>query len=109
MSHRPFQSEVFPPSQFLATSRGQAPSKMGEYRLLVALMDDAVERFKKYVLTGNRDFEEAHNWIMGGDDDVGSKQKGASFSFEYVCDALGFEADHLRQGLQRWSKAQIGK
>jgi hypothetical protein len=106
-----FGPEVTVPSQFFATVRRQAPSKTGEYRLLVALLDDAVERFKKYVVTGDRHLKEAEEWIMGSDESDGSASEpgGSTFSFPYVCSVLDFDADHLRRHLQRWRNAQVAR
>jgi len=106
MSNQLFEPDVLVPSQFFSTQRRQAPSMQGEHRLLVALLDDAVERFKKYVLTGDQHCQEAWNWVMGVADDEGCKQNGPSFSFEYVCDVLGFDPEDVRHGLQRWRNAQ---
>ena len=100
----PFEPNMVVPSQFFATLPRQAPSNGGEYRLLVALLKDAVERFQKHVLTGNRRFAEAAQWIMGEDADTvrHAKDQVPGFSFEYVCDVLGLDADYLRWGLQQW-------
>jgi hypothetical protein len=107
MSRYLFQPDVLLSSQFFAAVNSQAPRKTGEYRLLVALLEDAVERFKKYVLTGDRHFEEAETWIMGGREDVPEEvRSGSTFSFPYVCGVLGFDPDHVRHGLRRWRSAQ---
>jgi hypothetical protein len=111
MSSHLFQPDVLLSSQYFAMARRQAPSKTGEYRLLIALLEDAIERFKKYVLTGDQQFAEAQEWIMGSEQDNGSDftHTLSSFSFPYVCGVLGFDPDHVRHGLRRWGAMQRPK
>jgi hypothetical protein len=107
--HGPFEPDVVVPAQFFATLRRHAPHKRGEHRLLVALLEDAVERFQKHVLTGNRRFAEAEQWIMGEGESsaLGHEDHDPGFSFEYVCGVLGFEPAYLRRGLQRWRAERL--
>src|SRR5215831_1979340 len=100
MSNQLFQPDVLLSSQFFASGSNQAPRKTGEYRLLVALLEDAVERFKKYVLTGDRHFEEAEEWIMGREEEPELPRGASTFTFQFVCGVLGFDPDHVRHGLQ---------
>jgi len=103
-----FEPDTIVPSQFFATLRSQAPSKRGEYRLLVALLEDAIDCFQKNVHAANkweqRLFDEAQGWITGEDGDRSSdaEDRLPGFSFEYVCDVLGLDAAYLRWGLQQW-------
>ena len=102
-----FQPDTIIPSEFFATLRRQAPSKQGEYRLLVALLKDAIDCFQEHAHARNkwqqRLFDEAERWITGEDGDAISKEDQAPrFSFEYVCDVLGLDAAYLRWGLQQW-------
>ena len=102
-----FQPDTIIPSEFFATLRRQAPSKQGEYRLLVAVLKDAIDCFQENAQARNkwqqRLFDEAQRWITGEDGDAISKEHQVpGFSFEYVCDVLGLDAAHLRWGLQQW-------
>jgi hypothetical protein len=100
-----FEPDAIVPSQFFATQRRQAQSKRGEYRLLVALLEDAINCFQGNARAANmskqRLFEEAQGWIMGGDGDAVTQAEDQvrGFSFEYVCAVLGLDAAYLRWGL----------
>ena len=91
-------------SQFFETLGRQAPTRKGEYQLLIAVLQDAIECFQKNALTRDRHFEEAEHWIMGK-----SEKNDAALSFEYVCSVLDLDPDSVRQGLQRWRAAQFAK
>ncbi len=101
------------PSQFAGTLRRQAPRQTGEYRLLVAVLENAVECFQKYVRARNpverRMFDEAERWIMGGNDEEDNRLDagGLAFTFRYVCQTLGIDPDYLRRGLNRWRDAHL--
>lgn len=103
------EPEVILPTQFFATLRRDAPRKGGEYRLVVAVLEDAIACFQKYAFVaqkrGHRLFEEAAQWIM--DDAERLEHRGErGFSFEQVCGFLGLDPAYLRRGLQRWRDAQ---
>jgi hypothetical protein len=103
-----FEPDTIVPSQFFATLRRQAPSNRGEYRLLVAVLEDAIDCFQENVHAANKSeqrlFDEAQGWITGEDGDTVSHadDQAPGFSFEYVCDVLGLDASYLRWGLQQW-------
>ena len=103
-----FEPDIIVPSQFFATLPRQAPSKQGEYRLLVAVLKDAIDCFQKNVHARTkwqqRRFDEVQTWIVGEDGDTTShaEDQVPGFSFEYVCDVLGLDAAYLRWGLQQW-------
>ena len=67
-----------------------------EKRLILAILDDAVQSFIATVKPRNpkelRDFEEAQMWIMEADSDW-------IFSFDSICNQLGLDPDYLRSGL----------
>ncbi len=104
------EPEVILPAQFFATLRRAAPRKGGEYRLLVAILEDAVACFQKYAFVAqkrnHRIYDEAARWIM--EDAHGRDHKATDgFSFEQTCAFLGLDPAYLRRGLQRWRDAQI--
>ena len=104
---RPFEPDTIVPSQFFATLPRQAPRKQGEYRLLVAVLKDAIDCFQENVHARTkwqqRLFDEAQRWIAGEDGDaISNEDQVPGFSFEYVCDVLGLDAAYLRWGLQQW-------
>ena len=102
------EPEVVLPPQFFGTLRRQAPVKTGEFRLLIALLEDAVHCFQKHALardrTGQRLFREAEEWMMaeGGDAKV---REGPTFSFHYVCEVLGLDEEGVRRALRSGAHA----
>jgi len=77
-----------------------------EKRLMLAILEDAIHCFQDNLLTQNvrsrRLFEEAEEWIVEADGDW-------IFSFENICEALGFSPAYLREGLLRWMKNKLPK
>lgn len=76
----------------------------GEERLMLAVLENAVEYFQKYVLarkpSGKQLFRDAEDWFL-------NKDSEALYSFENICDTLGFHPDHIRKGLLVWKEARI--
>jgi len=68
------------------------------------MLEDAVTCFQIYLTArsgrGKRVFNEAEEWIMIKDDDW-------IFSFESVCEMLGFNPEYVRQGLRRWKQKTL--
>ena len=77
---------------------GQVPLEP-EQRLVLAILEDAVACFQQYIhYRGGIEeslFREAEAWLLEG-------SSPWVFSFENICDFLGFSPKYLRQGLQRW-------
>lgn len=88
---------ILPAQHFAAIQRKKFPS--GEHRLLVALIQDAIECFQKHMHARDAKrrqlFLDAQGWI-GSEDDRGV------FSFNNVCMLLGMNPDYVRQGLAHW-------
>jgi hypothetical protein len=76
----------------------------GEERLMLAVLESAVEDFQKYLLarnlSGKKLFREAEDWFLDKDSDE-------LFSFGYVCETLGLHPDHVRKGLMVWKEAKL--
>ena len=76
----------------------------GEERLMLAVLENAVEYFQKYVLarkpSGKQRFQEAEDWFLETDGD-------GLFSFENICETLGLHPDHIRKGLMIWKAARL--
>lgn len=107
-----FQPDVILPAQFSATVRRQALNKTGECQLLVAVLQDAVDCYQKYIVPANsherRLFQEAEDWLMSDDEDVASSKEDApTLSFEYVCAVLGLDSEYLRHGLRQWRERRL--
>jgi hypothetical protein len=76
----------------------------GEERLMLAVLESAVEDFQKYVLArharGKKLFQEAEEWLL-------DKDSEEAFSFQGICETLGLHPDHIRKGLMVWKEAKI--
>ena len=98
-----FQPDTLLPSQYFDRIRRRA-SFDGERRLMVAILEDAVEVYRKQAGATDRKrrqlFDDAEAWIESGDTKW-------IFSFENICDVLGIHAAYLRRGLRVW-KTQAG-
>jgi hypothetical protein len=75
-----------------------------EKRLMLAVLEDAVNCFQAYVTpqggTEQKLFNDAEGWIMMTDHDW-------IFSFVNVCETLGFNPEYLRQGKGRWKQKKL--
>ena len=80
-------------------SDGNEPEK----NLMQAVLEDAIKTYQKYYGSGGRRearlFREAEEWIF-------SYNVKWPFSFENICNVLGYNPDYLRLGLKRWNDAQ---
>jgi hypothetical protein len=76
----------------------------GEERLMLAVLENAIEYFQKYVLArnprGKQLFQEAEEWFLDKDGE-------ALFSFESICETLGLNPEHIRKGLMIWKEATL--
>ena len=76
----------------------------GEERLMLAVLQDAVDCFQMYVLPKTerekRLFQEAEDWIL-------EKNSEWFFSFENICETLQLHPDYIRQGLMVWKEAKL--
>jgi hypothetical protein len=77
----------------------------GEERLMLAVLESAVEDFQKYVLarrpSRKKLFQQAEEWFLEKD---GAE---ALFSFESICETLQLHPDYIRQGLLLWKEAKL--
>ena len=86
--------------QYFATFR-RGEHLEPEKALLMAILEDAVDCFQENLSaeSGRRKmlFDDAEQWIRadGGD---------WVFSFDHICEALGFNPAYVRQGLLRWQE-----
>jgi len=72
-----------------------------EKRLMLALLEDAIHCFQDNLsaqtTTKKKLFDETEGWILQTDGDW-------IFSFDQVCEALGFSPEYVREGLLRWKE-----
>lgn len=75
----------------------------GEKRLMLALLENAIEDYQKYVLAtsnkGKRLFDTAEAWVLEND-------SPSFFSFNNVCEHLELNPDYIRKGFIRWKEAK---
>ncbi|HVO95457.1 MAG TPA: hypothetical protein VMT22_21555 [Terriglobales bacterium] len=78
----------------------------GEKRLMLAMLENVVEDFQKYVLATDKKgkdlFNAAEEWIMETD-------SPSFFSFECICAHLELDPDYMRKGLMRWKEAALNQ
>ena len=91
-----FDPEVVLPDQMFPGSKLPA-AVQNEGRLMLAILQDAVECYQRHALARNprhrEEFEEAKAWITSSDTDW-------VFSFENICNVLGIDPDYVRSGLE---------
>lgn len=97
-SHGLFELDTLMPAQFYRSfSRGSAAYP--ERRLMLAVLQDALECYRKYAFAhdnrGQQMFSEARDWIF-------SQDKKWWYSFENICELLGFDPQYLRRQAQDW-------
>ena len=92
---RILEPDVFLPSQFYGTG-GLSRQLDGEKRLMIAILKDAVECLNKYrgarSSSGHGHYQNALEWV----EDEGTEWL---FSFNNICDLLGFDPDYFRKVL----------
>jgi hypothetical protein len=76
----------------------------GEERLMLAVLESAVEDFQKYVLArharGKKLFQEAEEWLL-------DKVSEEPFSFQGICQTLELHPEPIRKGLMVWKEARL--
>jgi hypothetical protein len=76
----------------------------GEERLMLAVLESAVEDFQKYIFArstaGKKLFQQAEEWFLDTDSEE-------PFSFGSICETLGLHPDSIRKGLMVWKEAKI--
>ncbi len=97
-----FQPDIVLSNQYFDTFRRKTALEP-ETRLMLALLEDAVhcfqDNFSAETPRKKKLFDETEDWILERDGDW-------IFSFDQVCDALGFTPEYVRQGLLRWKEKQ---
>ena len=75
----------------------------GEKALMLAILENAIEDFQKYVLAtdkkGKELFNAAEEWILETD-------SPSFFSFNNICEHLEIDPDYMRKGFMRWKEAK---
>ncbi len=100
-----FQPDTLLPAQYLENYRRKSYMEP-ETRLMLAVLEDAVACYQKYVLAhderGVELFNDAEAWVMREDPEW-------LFSFDNICESLGINPAYMRDGLVRWKHAALEK
>jgi hypothetical protein len=95
-----FQPDSLMPSQY-ADRTGRRRVIEGEHRLMVAILEDAIDVYRKQAAaqdTRKRHmFEDAEAWIEDRD-------ATWIFSFENICTILDLDPGYVRRGLHVWKQ-----
>ena len=96
-----FQPDILIDAQFQSTYQRRF-SLDPERVLMLAVLQDAVVCFQENLTATCKRKQvmhvEAEEWIL-------DKDKSYLFSFENVCETLGYDAGYMREGLLRWKRA----
>jgi hypothetical protein len=97
------QPDTILPVQYFAGLRRKGSSEP-ERRLVIAVLEDAVECFQKHLFATHRKprvlFSDAEEWFESTD-------RSWPYSFENVCELLQINADYMRAGLAAWKHQQL--
>ncbi|HEY2989567.1 MAG TPA: hypothetical protein VGL11_17740 [Candidatus Binatia bacterium] len=98
-----FQPDTLLPAQYLETQRRKThlePEKL----LMLAVLEDAIACFQKYMLSrdakGRQMFRETEDWVL-------EEESEWLFSFDNICEVMGFNPQYIRRGLMRWKEAMV--
>lgn len=90
--------EVLTPEQFFSPATDSRRHWTGERRLLLAVLQNAVDEFLRYrdarTTRGRRLFRETQDWFW-------SRERTYLCAFETICAYLHLDADYIRRGLVR--------
>jgi hypothetical protein len=100
-----FEPDILTGATYRATHQRQFQLEP-ERVLMLAVLEDAIICFQDNVTAvGGKAgvlFKEAEDWILNEDDSY-------LYSFENICDELGFDPMYLRQGLIDWKEVALTK
>lgn len=99
-----FQPDVLVPSQYLATTRSKT-YREPEKKLMLAVLEDALFCFQNGLLPKDNKKKrglshDAEEWIIEDGDE-------SLFSFNELCELLGFNPQYLRKRLLRWKQEAL--
>ena len=93
-----FEPDTLLPAQYFAAFTREG-GIVRERRLMLAVLQDAVECYQKYALArdprGTMLFENAVEWIDSG-------EREWPFSYVNICEVLGLNPEYIRRGLSKW-------
>ena len=100
-----FQPDILLSTQYFATTKRKDHLEP-EKKLMLAVLEDAIWCFQHCLLARDKKrkslFSEAEEWIMEENSDL-------PFSFESICEVLGFDPKYIREGLKRWKTKELAR
>ena len=98
-----FQPDTLLPDQYLETFRRKFHLEP-EKKLMLAVLEDAIACYQKYIFAregkGRVLAQETEQWLLDENGDW-------LFSFDNVCETLGFDPAYLREGMLRWKQQKL--
>lgn len=99
-----FTPDTLLPSQYFDRIR-RRKDLTGEQRLMIAVIEQAVDDYVKHVAATDRvrssAFADAEQWIESTD-------RSWLYAFETICDYMGLDVEYVREGLRRWKARARG-
>lgn len=100
-----FEPSILLPVQFFADLRQKAPAE-GERRLMLAILEDAIECFQKHLWATDRRHRQLHDeaevWFL-------ADEPGWLFSFVNICEAFEINPVFFRRGLLAWKTRHLAE
>jgi hypothetical protein len=93
------QPDVLSPEQYWA-GYSRKVTLSPERHLMLAVLEEGIACFQKYLLQRDRRFHEAAEWIL-------EKNEDWPFSFENICETLELSPSCIRQALMRWQEKEV--
>ena len=97
------EPDVVLPAQFFTSLRHRTRLD-GERRLMIAVLEDAVNCFLKHLFATD---PKARQLIVDDKEWITSDDPSWFFSFTNVCDTLDLNPAWVREGLMKWKEAQL--
>lgn len=98
-----FQPDTIIPAQYFETLRRKTHLEPVK-KLMLAILEDAIACFQNHASAregkGRETFRDAEEWIL-------EQHDGWLFSFENICEVLGFNPAYIRYGLTRWKENKL--
>ena len=98
-----FQPDTLLPDQYLETFRRKFHLEP-EKKLMLAVLEDAIACYQKYIFAhdgkGKVLAQETEQWLLDENSDW-------LFSFDNVCETLGFDPAYMREGMIHWKQQKL--
>jgi hypothetical protein len=96
------QPDAIMPAQFFQSLRSKRQFD-GERRLMIAVLEDAVNCFMKQIHATD---PKARQLYVDAEEWISNEDRTWFFAFDNVCDTLDLNPDYVREGLFKWRAAE---